>query len=78
MWESSNIPFYQNLQNQVMLLIIKIIEFIFLFIILGKIIQLVNPGKPKKKTTVIYSSTKSKRFDGTGSDISDADYEEIH
>lgn len=58
-----------------MITFIKTVEFLLLVIIFCKIIQIFFPEKRKK--TVVYSSNESKRFDGKGSDISDADYKDI-
>jgi hypothetical protein len=59
-----------------MIKIFKIFEFVLLFIVLNRLLHIILPGKKRK--TFFHSSSETKRFDGTGKDISDADYEEVH
>jgi hypothetical protein len=58
-----------------MIAIFKILEFVFLFIVLNRLFHIFLTGRKRK--TAIYSSRETRRFDGTGKDISDADFEEV-
>jgi len=58
-----------------MTILFKILEFVLLFIVLNRLLHIILPGKKRK--TFVYSSSETKRYDGAGKDISDADYEEV-